>query len=54
MRRREFTVGLSLSMLAATVRAQPAATRYKGRLFDGHLHLNWKAVSAFRSPRRSR
>ncbi len=50
MRRREFNVGLGLSVLAATVRAQPAAraVRYEGRLFDGHLHLNWE--NGFRFP----
>ena len=49
MRRREFTVGLGLAMLAARARAQPAtAKRYEGRLFDGHLHLNWE--NGFRLP----
>jgi hypothetical protein len=49
MRRREFTVGLGLAMLAARSRAQPATTkRYEGRLFDGHLHLNWE--NGFRLP----
>ena len=49
MRRREFTVGLGLAMLAARARAQPAtAKRYEGRLFDGHLHLNWE--DGFRLP----
>jgi hypothetical protein len=50
MRRREFNVGLGLSALAARVRAQPAtrAVRYEGRLFDGHLHLNWE--NGFRFP----
>jgi hypothetical protein len=50
MRRREFNVGLGLSVLAARVCAQPAApaVRYEGRLFDGHLHLNWE--NGFRFP----
>lgn len=50
MRRREFNVGLGLSMLAARVRAQPTAraVRYESRLFDGHLHLNWE--NGFRFP----
>jgi hypothetical protein len=49
MRRRVFTVGLGLAMLAARSRAQPATTqRYDGRLFDGHLHLNWE--DGFRFP----
>ena len=50
MRRREFTVALGLIALAQTSRAQSAApaVRYEGRLFDGHLHLNWE--SGFRFP----
>lgn len=50
MRRRDFNVGLGLSVLAATIRAQPAtrAVHYEGRLFDGHLHLNWE--NGFRFP----
>ena len=50
MRRREFTVALGLIALAQTSRAQSAApaVRYEGRLFDGHLHLNWE--NGFRLP----
>ena len=40
---------MGLSVLAAKARAQPAAAeRYEGRLFDGHLHLNWE--NGFRFP----
>lgn len=50
MRRREFTVALGLIALAQASRAQSAApvVRYNGRLFDGHLHLNWE--NGFRFP----
>jgi hypothetical protein len=50
MRRREITVGLGLLALSATSRAQRSepAARYDGRLFDGHLHLNWE--NGFRFP----
>lgn len=50
MRRRELVLGLPLIALAEVCRAQPTAPalRYDGRLFDGHLHLNWE--NGFRLP----
>ena len=50
MRRRDFIAGLGAAALVPAGRAQSAATavRYDGRLFDGHLHLNWE--NGFRFP----
>ena len=50
MRRRAFVGVLPLLALAGSGRswAQAATPRYDGRLFDGHLHLNWE--SGFRFP----
>jgi len=50
MRRREFATGLLLLAVAPAGRTQSAApgVRYDGRLFDGHLHLNWE--NGFRFP----
>ncbi len=50
MRRREFAFGISLIALAEVCRAQTTtqSLRYDGRLFDGHLHLNWE--NGFRLP----
>ncbi len=50
MRRREFAAGLLLFAVAPAGRPQVVATstRYDGRLFDGHLHLNWE--NGFRFP----
>ncbi len=44
MRRREFVAGLGAIAFAPACQAQAAAPflRYDGRLFDGHLHLNWE------------
>jgi hypothetical protein len=50
MHRRDFAAGLLLCAVVRTGRPRTAATsaRYDGRLFDGHLHLNWE--NGFRLP----
>ena len=49
MRRRDFTLALLLTA-ATSARGQATgpSARYDGRLFDGHLHLNWE--NGFRFP----
>jgi hypothetical protein len=49
MRRREFVGALPLLALAGSGRSwAQLRRRYEGRLFDGHLHLNWE--NGFRFP----
>ena len=50
MHRREFAAGLLLLAVVPAGRPQTVSTpvRYDGRLFDGHLHLNWE--NGFRLP----